>query len=253
MGAAAQDMLSFLGVGADERLLSEDMSDMPLAERYHEPPMSPHKHDRLVAAGSVMTAATLTGGALMLLYGGWRVLFQSGGAFEVAIAAVGLLLVVTHWGWVHVTEYLGLTIDARQERALAERRRSWLDSVEPYPRFSVSTSVLDDASTRIERVLHRPVPTDRHTFTFVREIAAQETYDADTSAEVIAAAVETMRRQARLDTDRLAAQWEAASSVYAAAMYSARDDEQRLAAKRTAAKALSDHINASLLEPPLVE
>ena len=104
-----------------------------------------------------------------------------------------------------------------------------------------------------ERVLHRPVPTDRHTFTFVREIAAQETYDADTSAEVIAAAVETMRRQARLDTDRLAAQWEAASSVYAAAMYSARDDEQRLAAKRTAAKALSDHINASLLEPPLVE
>ena len=71
--------------------------------------------------------------------------------------------------------------------------------------------------------------------------------------EVIAATVEGMRRQARLDTDRLAAQWEAASSAYAAALSSAHDDQERLAAQRAAARALSDHINASLLEPPLVE
>ena len=249
----AQDMVTFLGVPADERLLGEDLADMPGAERYREPPISTHKHDRLVAAGSVMTAATLIGGAAMLLYGAWRIFFHSGGALEVAIAAIGLLLVVTHWGWVHVAEYVGLTIDGHQERALGERRRQWLESVEPYPRFSVSTSVRDDASTRIERVLHRPVLTDRNTFTFVREADAEQTYDADASAEVIAATVEGMRRQARLDTDRLAAQWEAASSAYAAALSSAHDDQERLAAQRAAARALSDHINASLLEPPLVE
>ena len=70
---------------------------------------------------------------------------------------------------------------------------------------------------------------------------------------MIATTVETMRRQARLDTDRLGELWEAASTAYAAALLSANDDEQQLAAQRAAATALSEHINASLLEPPLVE
>ena len=65
--------------------------------------------------------------------------------------------------------------------------------------------------------------------------------------------VETMRRQARLETDRLRELWEAASTAYDAAMLSAHDDQERLAAQRAAATALSEHINASLLEPPLVE
>jgi hypothetical protein len=46
---------------------------------------------------------------------------------------------------------------------------------------------------------------------------------------------------------------EAACSAYAAALASADDDKQRLAAQRAAAIALSEHINESLLEPPLVE
>ena len=58
--------------------------------------------------------------------------------------------------------------------------------LQPYPRFSVSTVVLDDASTRIERVLHRPVLTANNTFTFVRETEAEKTYDADAPAQVIA-------------------------------------------------------------------
>src|SRR5207248_9849978 len=47
--------------------------------------------------------------------------------------------------------------------------------------------------------------------------------------------------------------WEAASSTYEAAVLSVQDDRDRLAAQRAAATALSAHINASLLEPPLVE
>jgi len=113
--------------------------------------------------------------------------------------------------------------------------------------------VLDDASTRIERVVHQPVLTALHTFTFVRETDTEKTYDADTSAAAIATTVETMRRQARIETDRLRELWEAASTTYTAALRSADDEQQRLAAQRAAATALSDHINASLLEPPLVE
>jgi hypothetical protein len=188
-----------------------------------------------------------------MLYGGWQFLFNGGGALDAVLAVIGILLVGTHWGWVHVAEYVGLTIDEHGQRATEESRQQWLAGIQPYPRFSVTTSVLDDASTRIERVLHQPVLTDRNTFTFVRQTDAEQTYDAHTPAEVIATAVETMRRQARLETDRLRELWEAASTAYAAALLSADDDQQQLAAQRAAATALSEHINASLLEPPVIE
>jgi hypothetical protein len=253
MGDGSQGMVAFLGVAADKRLLDEDLVNLPDAEQHREPAISTHKHDRLVAAGSLLTGATLIGGVAMTLYGGWQVLFHAGGAFDAVLAVTGILLAGTHWGWVHVAEYIGLTIDERQQRATEQRRRDWLARIQPYPRFSVSTSVLDDASTRVERVLHKPVLTAQHTFTFVRETDAEKTYDAHASAEVIATTVETMRRQARLETDRLRGLWEAASTAYQAALLSAQDDQQRLAAQRAAATALSEHINASLLEPPLVE
>ncbi|MCW2953061.1 MAG: hypothetical protein JWQ48_2231 [Conexibacter sp.] len=253
MADGAQGMLAFLGVPADPRLLDQDLANLPAAEQHREPAISTRQHDRLVAAGSLLTGITLIGGVALALYGGWQLLFHGGGAFDGVVAAIGVLLASTHWGWVHVAEYIGLTIDDRQERAVEERRRSWLTTLGPYPRFSVTTSVLDDASTRIERVLHQPVLTPQHTFTFVRKTDAATTYDADAPVEDIAATVETMRRQARLETDRLRELWEAASTTYAAALLDAHDDQQRLAAERAAAIALSDHINASLLEPPVVE
>jgi hypothetical protein len=250
-----QSMVAFLGVPADRRLLDEDLVNLPDPEQHREPVISTHQHDRLVAAGSLATGATLIGGAALLLYGGWQFLFGGGGAVAAVLAVIGILLVATHWGWVHVAEYIGLTIDEHQQSAADERRLQWLATIEPYPRFSVSTSVLDDASTRVQRVLHQPVLTPQHTFTFVRErdADAEKTFDADASAEVIATTVETMRRQARLETDRLRELWEAASTAYDAALRSADDDQQRLVAQRAAATALSEHINASLLEPPLVE
>jgi hypothetical protein len=254
MSSGSQGMLALLGVPPDKRLLEEDLVGLPDAEQLREPPiaMSP-KHNRLVAAGSLLTGATLIGGVALALFGGWELLFESGGAVAAILALVGILLAATHWGWVHVAEYVGLTIDDRRERAADQRRRDWLAGIQPYPRFSVRTSVLDDASTRIERILHRPVVTAQHTFTFVRQTDAEETYDAQASAATIAAAVETMRRQARLETDRIRDLWEAASTAYHAALLSTHDEQERVAAQRAAATALSEHINASLLEPPLVD
>jgi hypothetical protein len=248
-----QGMVAFLGAAADRRLLDEDRFNLPVPEQYRAQTVSTQKHDRLVATGSLLTGVTLILGVALALVGGWELLLNGGGAIDAGLAVLGILMAGTHWGWVHVAEYIGLTIDDRHQRAADDRDLDWLASIEPYPRFSVSTSVLDDASTRVERVLHQPVLTARHTFTFVRETDAQRIYDADVPAEVIASTVETMRRQARLESDRLHDLWRAASDAYAAALLRADDDQQRLAAQRAAAAALSEHINASLLEPPLVE
>ena len=253
MADGGQEMIAFLGVPADRRLLNEDLFNLPAAEQRREPEIATEKHDRLVAAGSLLTGVSLIGGAAMALYGGWQVLFNGGGVLDAVVAVIGILLVATHWGWVHVAEYAGLTIDEHQQRANDKRAVMWLSAIAPYPRFSVSTSVLDDASTRVERIVHQPVLTEQHTFTFIRKTDGEETYSAHAPAAEIATTVETMRRQARIDTDRSSELWEAASTTYAAALNSADDEQQRLAAQRAAATALSEHINASLLEPPLVE
>jgi hypothetical protein len=253
MAETETGMVAFLGVSPDRRLLDEDLANLPEVEQRHVPLVVTQKHDRLVAAGALLTGATLIIGGAMLLYGGGEALFAGGSTFDVVLAVIGILLVGTHWGWVHVAEYIGLTIDDRQRRDVEVRERDWLATVQPYPRFSVSTTVLSDASTRVQRFRHEPVLITPHTFTFVRHVDAEETYDVDAPAEVIATGVETMRRQARLETDRLRGNWEAASSAYDAALLSADDDQQRLAAQRAAATALSQHINASLLEPPLIE
>ena len=249
----SHELIAFLGVPADRRLLNEDGFNLPEAEQRREPEIVTTKHDRLVAAGSLLTGVSLIGGAAVALYGGWQLLFNGGGALDAVLAVIGILLVATHWGWVHVAEYVGLTVDEHRQRANDERAGAWLASIQPYPRFSVSTGVLDDASTRVELIMHQPVLTSEHTFTFVRETSAEKTYDAHASAATIATAVETMRRQARIETDRLRELWEAASTTYTAALSNAQDEQQRLAAQRAAATALSEHINASLLEPPLVE
>jgi hypothetical protein len=253
MADSGSGMVAFLGVPADRRLRDQDLGALPEAEQRHEPAIAAREHDRLVAAGSLMTGTTLIGGGAILLIGGWQALGGGGGAFSIILIVAGLLLVGTHWGWVHVAEYAGLTIDDRHRRSADEQAGDWLAAIEPYPRFSVATSVLSDASTKVQRILHEPVLTPQHTFTFVRRPEAEQTYGADAPAQEIAAGVETMRRQARLDTDRLRGLWEAAAGAYAAQLLNADDDQQRLAAQRAAATALSEHLNASLLEPPLVE
>jgi hypothetical protein len=247
------EMVAFLGVDPDPGLLHGDPSSLPSTELAPEPAAPSHRHGRLVAAGSTLTGVTLVGGLALLIYGAAELLFNGGGAFDVAVAAIGLLLAATHWGWVHVAEYLGLTIDAREQRVTDARRQAWLAGIEPYPRYTVSTSVLNDASIRVQRVLYRPILTAAHTFTFVRETDTETTYDADTPAEVVATTVESMRRQARLETDRLHELWEVAATSYAARLADDADDQQRLEAERAAATALSEHINASLLEPPVIE
>src|SRR5690349_760578 len=96
----SQGMVAFLGVAPDRRLADEDLFNLPDAERERAPiAIATQAHDRLVAAGSFLTGATLIAGAAILLVGGWQLLFASGGAADAVVAAIGLLLACTHWGW----------------------------------------------------------------------------------------------------------------------------------------------------------
>jgi hypothetical protein len=253
MSDSGATMVAFLGVAADPQLLSEDLDGLSEAPLRPVSVIVADTHNRLVTAGSAMTAATLIGGVLLAIYGGEQLVTGAGGTLAVVLGLIGILLAGTHWGWVHVAEYVGLGLDERQERGNREREQSWLATVAPYARFTIRTTVMADASIAVERVTYKPVLTSRHTFTFDRATEAVATFDADTPTHVIADRVETLRRDARLETDRLAGRWEAASSAYDAALLDADDDQQQLAARRAGALALSQHINASLLEPPLVE
>ncbi|HEX3833755.1 MAG TPA: hypothetical protein VHW04_17380 [Solirubrobacteraceae bacterium] len=253
MTDSGETMVAFLGVAADPTLLSEDLDGLPEAQLRPVSVVVTDTHDRLVTAGSVMTAATLIGGVVLAIYGGEQLVAGGGGALAVVLGVIGILLVGTHWGWVHVAEYVGLGLDERQERGNREREHGWLATVSPYARFTIRTTVMADASIAVERVTYKPVLTSQHTFSFDRVTEAVARFDADTPAHVIADRVETLRRDARLETDRQSELWDAASSAYDAALLDADDDQQQLAARRAAALALSQHINASLLQPPLVE
>jgi hypothetical protein len=253
MSDSGDAMVAFLGVPADPSLLSEDLDGLSEAAVRPESVVVTDTHDRLVAAGSLMTAVTLIGGIALALFGAEQLIAGGGGALAVVLIVVGLVLAGTHWGWVHVAEYVGLGRDEHQERANREREAAWLATVAPYARFTIRTTVMADASIAVERVMYRPALTSGHTFTFDRVAEARATFDPDTPAHVIADRVETLRREARLETDRQGELWDAARTAYDAALIDADDEQQQLAARRAGALALSQHINASLLQPPLIE
>src|SRR5437763_15715414 len=98
MSDGSQGMVALLGVAPDRRLLEDDLVNLPDAEQLREPPvMTSAKHNRLVAAGSVLTGATLIGGVALALFGGWELLFASGGVVSAILAVVAILLGAAHW------------------------------------------------------------------------------------------------------------------------------------------------------------
>jgi len=66
----SESMTQFLGLAADSRLLGQDRFNLPAAEQSPKAPVPRHEHDRLIIAGSTLTAVSLVAGMLLLLYGG---------------------------------------------------------------------------------------------------------------------------------------------------------------------------------------
>ena len=242
-----------VGREPDERLLSVDLDKLPDAVGRPETAPPSRVRRRVVGAGATLTGVTLVVGVLLVVLGVIEGIASGIEATSVLAFVVGLVLVATHWGWVHVAEITANSIEGRANADVLGRQRQWLTAVEPYPRVEVSTEVEDDGSIAIYSVRHRPVPSGERRFTFVREVAAREVHSADEPAAAVTERAEHLRREAALVTQRERQRYEIAADAYQAALLGRDDDEQRRLARRAASEALSHQINANLREPPLVE
>jgi hypothetical protein len=247
------NLAELVGREADERLLAEDLPNLP--EAVGRPAAIPpsRTRGRLVGIGATLTGVTLIGGIGLLGLGVVEVVSSGFTVLAVAALALGLAFVGTHWGWVHVAEVSADAIEGRRNREIMAGRRHWLAAIKPYTRYEVTTHVEDDGSISIVRVEHRPVPRGEQGFTFVSEVCERELYSGDEPGAVVAERAELLRRQAALDTERERQLFEIASDAYELALLGSTDERQRIAARRAASEALSEQINSNLRHPPLVE
>ncbi len=238
---------------ADESLLDPSAANLPAELGRAEIIPAAGSRPAIVGVGMALTGATLLGGIALIV----DMLFSSfANAVDVTrglLFALGIVLVATHWGWVHVAEAVAQAVEARSGREVVDRRQQWLRAIAPYTRFEVHTEVEEDGSIAIERVAYRPVFTQRDCFTFVREVEHREVHSGDEPAAEVTEQAERLRREAALDTEREQARYLAAADEQETARLLEEDERERLEAQRAASRALSDQINANLQHPPLEE
>jgi hypothetical protein len=255
VSAVSEDFnpVEMVGREPDDRLLGEDLDKLPAAVGRPEeaPPSRVRRH--VVGTGATLTGVSLVVGVLLALVGVVDG-FINGLDLTATLAFLfGVLLIGTHWGWVHVAELTANTIEGRANADVLARQQQWLAALEPYPRVEVSTSVEDDGSISIVSVRHRPVLSGARAFTFVREVEHREVHSGDEPAAEVTERAEHLRREAALATERERERYEVAADAYQAALTGRADEEQRRLARRAASEALSRQINTNLREPPLVE
>jgi hypothetical protein len=247
------DLVELLGTTADEGLLAAEGAALPHEVGWPEPPPPPGRRRRgIVGAGATLTGATMIGGIVLFALGAIDAL-ADGSLFALVLMLVGVVLVATHWGWVHVAELTANSLEARSGRAVVERNRRWLAAIQPYTRYEVSTRVADDGSICIARARYRPVRSGERTFTFVRETECEELHGAEEPAAAVTERAELLRREAARDTARERERYEVAADAYETALLQQGDEQERLAARHAASAALSEQINANLRDPPLIE
>jgi hypothetical protein len=247
------DPAELVDATADERLLSQAEAQLPASigrpEALPEPSAA---RKQIVGVGATLTGVTLVAGTALLVLG-IVLLIVSGGLSAIAALIAGIVLVSTHWGWVHVAELSGNAIENRRNSSALDRRRLWLGQIEPYIRYEVTTSVDEDGSIRIVRTRYQPERTGERRFTFTPTVEREEVHSADEPGAAVTERAELLRRQAATDTERERERFRIAADAYETALLDAGDERERQAARRAASQALSEQINANLQDPPLVE
>jgi hypothetical protein len=243
----------FVGREPDERLLSNDLANLPEAVGRPETIVPSRARGRIVGTGATLTAASLVLGSLLVLLGLIDAVSSGIDGLSVAIIVVGAILVVTHWGWVHVAELTANSIEGRSNAEVIDRQQQWLATLEPYTRFEIYTRVEEDGAITIYRVAHRPVKSGERRFTFDRESQYEEVHSGDEPAAAVAERAELLRREAAQDTERERERYQIAADAYESALIDDADEQQRRLAQRAASEALSQQINTNLRDPPLVE
>jgi hypothetical protein len=247
------DLAELIGREPDERLFGADLELLPSAVgRPEEIPPSPARK-RVVAIGAALTGITLVLGVALTAFGAVDGFASGFDATSLAALFVGIALISTHWGWVHVAELTGQRLERGANRDVLDSRQRWLSAIEPYPRWEVTASTGDDGSIAIATTRYLPVLTGEHRFTFTKQEVSREHHSGDEPAAVVAERAELRRRQAAADTARERERYEVAHDAYEAAVLANADEQERVAAVRAASEALSERINSNLRDPPLVE
>jgi hypothetical protein len=206
-----------------------------------------------VALGATLTGITLVGGIVLTAFGAIDGI--SSGFSGVALVALilGILMISTHWGWVHVAEFTAQGIEGRQSGQADAARHAWLGTIEPYTRYEVSTNAEADGSLTIATIRHRPVADRAGYFTFEREVLDPERHSDEEPTAEIAERAEHRRREAALMTERERERYQAAAEDHERALLGQQNAEQHLLERRAASEALAQQINTNLKDPPLSE
>jgi hypothetical protein len=251
MTAEELDLIDMVGREPDERLLADELGELLGTDPRPPPPPPSPARARLVGLGVTMTATTLLGGPVLAIGAAVAGLADGFSALLIVVLIVGILLAATHWGWVHVAEMLGQSIEDRQGASALEVRRQWLASVQPRPRWSVATHPGPDGSIAIETLLLRPVPAGPGRFTFTNQVVGREVHPPDEPAAVIAERAEALRQRAAADTERERRRYDRVRDEMTRGRLGQEDDRERLTAARATSQALSEQINRHLRDPPL--
>jgi hypothetical protein len=248
-----EDLAELIGRRPDERLLGEDLDNLPAAiGRPAETRPSPARK-RVVAIGVTLTGVSLVLGVALTAFGAVDGFASGFDGISLVALIVGIVLITTHWGWAHVAELTGQRLEQRSNRDVLDSRQRWLAAIEPYPRWEVTASTDDDGSIAIATTRYLPVRTGEDQFTFAKDEVGREHHAADEPAAVVTERAELLRRQAAQDTAHERERYEAAHGAYEEAVLANADEQERRAAARAASEALSEQINTNLREPPLVE
>jgi hypothetical protein len=236
---------------ADEGLLAEDAANLPALVGRPELAAPMRTRSRLVGLGATLTAVSLIAGVILIGLGVFGVVSGGAGLLSVVGLVLGAALVGTHWGWVHVAEATADAIEGRRDATVQARRRQWLNSIEPYTRYEITTGVTDDGDITIDRVEHRAVPVGDRTFTFVRTTERLATYAGDDGAAAVAERAELLRQQAAVDTDQERRRFEREADAHRGEQLGDDAHHQENAVRRAGAEAVSDEINSRLRDPPI--
>jgi hypothetical protein len=248
------DPADLLGRTGAPELLSGDGRLLP--EALGRPPALPApspRHRKLIITGATLTGVTLVGGIALTVVGAIDAF--STGLSGVALLALilGIVMISTHWGWVHVAAFSADAIDSHHVRDAESVRQQWLGAIEPFTRYEVSTNAEDDGAVTIATVRYRPVAVGEKQFTFQRDVLHPERHAGDEPAAQIAERAEHLRREAALETERERARFDHAADAQQRALLGQETEEEKLRARRAASEALSNQINTNLRDPPLTE
>jgi hypothetical protein len=248
---AEPDPTELVRYRADTRLLGQDAANLPA--EIGRPEVIPPTRARgaIVAFGATMTGVTLLGGIALIAFALITSFAEGADVLRGVLLALGIAMVATHWGWVHVAELTAGGVESRHNREAVQGRERWLETVAPYTRHEVHTEVEEDGSIAIVSIRYVPVSAGRDRFTFTREEEGREVHSGEEPAAAVAERAERLRREAALATERELERYLAAADAYETSQLLAEDERERLAARRAASLALSEQINANLRSPPV--